>query len=79
MGQGTYFYPDGACCSGIWDGATLLQGQGVIHYDDGSWYDGQIRNDLRHGQGTYTLADGTVQSGTFEDDRFLGTTPALCQ
>ena len=39
---------------------------------DGSSYDGQIRNNLRHGRGTYTLADGTVQTGLFENDVFLG-------
>jgi hypothetical protein len=70
-GFGTYYYPDGACRSGTWDGETLLEGEGVLRYPDGSTYDGQIKNNLRHGKGVYTLADGTVQSGIFENDQFI--------
>ena len=58
--------------SGIWDGSNLIQGSGVLRYDDGSWYDGEIRSNLRHGKGVYTLADGTVQTGLFVNDTFLG-------
>ena len=55
-----------------WDGELLLKGSGVIRYEDGSWYDGQIVKNLRHGQGTYTLADGTVLQGRFRENEFLG-------
>lgn len=47
------------------------EGEGVIRYPDGSSYDGQIKNNLRHGWGTYTLADGTIQAGLFENDVFV--------
>ena len=29
-------------------------------------------NNLRHGWGVFTLADGTVQAGLFENDVFIG-------
>ena len=43
-----------------------------MRYPDGSQYNGQIRNNLRHGEGTYILPDGTVQEGVFREDVFLG-------
>jgi hypothetical protein len=32
---------------------------GTVTYADGSKYDGEYRDDKRHGQGTYTYADGS--------------------
>lgn len=75
-GQGTEYYPDGASRSGIWDGENLIEGKGILRYDDGCWYDGEIRNNLRHGRGVYTLADGTVLSGIFRDDELVEPLPA---
>ena len=50
----------------------LLEGEGVMRYPDGSCYDGQIRNNQRHGKGTYTDSNGVIQTGRFENDVFIG-------
>jgi hypothetical protein len=39
---------------------------------DGKKYEGEWRDDERHGQGTMTWADGTKYSGGFRDDKFHG-------
>ena len=35
-------------------------------------YVGEYKDDKRHGQGTYTFADGTVEKGIWENDEFIG-------
>ena len=69
-GQGTVYFSKDVFRTGIWEDTRLVEGRGVIRYPDGSRYDGEIRNNLRHGQGTLTMADGTQLSGTFRDDEF---------
>ena len=41
-----------------------------IHYADGNKYAGEYRDNKRHGQGTLTWADGTVQEGIWKDGEF---------
>jgi hypothetical protein len=38
----------------------------------GHKYVGEYRNGKRHGQGTYTWADGRVEKGKWRDGEFLG-------
>ncbi len=57
---------------GYWEKDVLKEGSGYIFYEDGSCYNGEIRNDKRHGVGIYITADGSVQDGAFENDEFLG-------
>ena len=46
----------------------------TINYSNGDKYIGEIRNDKRHGRGTYTWANGSKFSGEFENDfRTYGT------
>eukprot|EP01048_Picozoa_sp_COSAG05_P007077 COSAG05_NODE_487_length_9342_cov_4.078979_5_plen_125_part_00 len=47
-------------------------GQGVVSYSNGYRYVGEQRNNFRHGHGTGTYADGRVESGKWENGRFLG-------
>jgi hypothetical protein len=39
---------------------------------DGKEYVGEWKNGNKHGQGTYTYADGRVEKGQWENDKFLG-------
>ena len=47
-------------------------GQGVMIRSDGSRYEGEFRNDLYHGHGTCTYPYGRVESGEWDNSRFLG-------
>lgn len=41
--------------------------------DDGSEYDGEYKNDQKHGRGTFTLkADGSTYDGAWADDKRAG-------
>ena len=39
---------------------------------EGDRYVGEFKNNMFHGQGTYTFNDGTVIKGLFETDEFIG-------
>ena len=39
---------------------------------NGDKYVGEYKDGYRSGQGTYTMADGTVYKGLWENDEFLG-------
>ena len=49
-----------------------LHGKGVWSGSSGYRYVGEWRNNLHHGPGTCTYADGRVQSGQWENMKFLG-------
>ena len=42
------------------------------HYLDGGKYDGEWKDDKRHGEGTHRYADGSVRRGEWRKDRFVG-------
>ena len=46
----------------------LLNGRGVVQYEDGSCYTGQFRDGLRHGQGYMTWPDGDTFKGAYDQD-----------
>ena len=48
---------------------TFTWGKGP---NEGDKYVGEYKDDLMHGQGTYTMADGTVYKGLWENDNFIG-------
>lgn len=44
----------------------------VIRYPNGWIYEGEMKDNKRHGQGKLTFPDGNVFEGGFEDDLFSG-------
>ncbi len=38
----------------------------------GDKYEGEFKDGLINGQGTYTFADGTIQKGIFKNEEFVG-------
>jgi len=63
-------YPNGDVYDGdLVDEFSVRHGVGVIRYaTDGSTYQGEWVNDLRHGQGTATSSDGSRYVGSFVDN-----------
>ena len=41
-------------------------------FSDGSKYVGEVKGGKIHGQGTFTWADGTTQTGIWENHEYLG-------
>ena len=65
--SGKLYFSDGVSASIEDDGKTLV-------YSDGVRYTGEISAAYRrHGQGTITLANGDVYSGTFVNDAITGS------
>lgn len=79
QGKRTYYRDDGKTISSICEGNYIdgkRNGYGKeTYYQNGevySVYEGEWVNGKRNGQGTRTYADGTVQSGTWKNDGFVG-------
>jgi hypothetical protein len=43
----------------------------VFYYSNGSKYEGEWSNNLKHGFGIFTFEDGTTYEGPFEKDRMV--------
>jgi len=55
----------GAC---FYSGTTYKNGKATSDI-----YEGEVKNGLRHGNGTYTFADGKKYIGQFKDDMYFGS------
>lgn len=52
-------------------GAALKrQRTGVLTYEDGSIYEGELRDGRPHGQGRFLDTDGTIKDGEFQNGKF---------
>lgn len=54
------------------DGTVAGVAMWRIYYSDGSVYEGDTQDFMRHGNGRLTYADGSVYRGGFKNDRFDG-------
>lgn len=76
-GISTYFYLDdkgeiSAQITGITNETTwLISGFGIGKYDNGK-YEGDFKDNMRHGLGKYTFNNGKIQDGQWENGKFLG-------
>ena len=48
-----------------------MKKKATLKFPDGSKYVGEVKNGKRHGQGTYTHADGTVEKGIWKNGEFV--------
>ena len=49
-----------------------LNGEGTYTWANGNKYVGEHKYDKKHGQGTMTYADGTIEKGLWENGKFIG-------
>ena len=56
-------------CKGIYKAATWTNCYGTKKYGS-SIYIGEYKHNKRHGQGTYSYANGTIKEGIWKDDEF---------
>ena len=50
-----------------------MDGYGVYIWPDGKKYEGEFKEDKKHGKGTYTYKDGRIFEGEYKDGRQHGT------
>ncbi len=60
------------------DGTVAGVAGGKIYYSDGSVYDGETLQFMKHGNGTLTYNDGSVYRGGFKNDLFDGAGELIC-
>ncbi len=72
-GYGTYYYhPESEYKSYIGDYILdKMTGNGNFEYRNGQKYVGVLYNNYFHGEGTMYYADGTTESGTWENDKLI--------
>jgi len=68
MAQRTIRYKNGDYYKGEVNRHMLAHGKGVMTYNNGSVYEGDFKNGIRFGAGTYKSADGDEYIGSFRND-----------
>ena len=56
-------------CSHLWSLALFAASQGTYTFQDGSHFEGNFKNDRRHGKGVYTFASGSSYEGEWDMGR----------
>jgi len=46
-----------------------MQGRGILQHPSGALYEGEFKDNMYHGMGTYTFKDGSVYKGPFHENR----------
>jgi len=58
-----------------WEGSEKLPSwnncKGIFVYGSGNTYKGEWNKDMKHGKGTYTLKDGGILQGIWQNDKFI--------
>ena len=57
-------------CPRLYNKDTWTNCWGTYTWASGNKYVGEYRNGLRHGQGTFTFADGRVKEGVWKNNEF---------
>ena len=74
-GEGILYYTDGTSKKVIYENGaikSIFPNNIRKDYNDGSWYEGELKNDLHHGQGIYRWSDGAWYQGSFENNQRHG-------
>lgn len=67
-GKGKKNMREGSYYDGQWVNGEFIEGIGKKIYDDGSIYEGGIKNEKRYGQGTLTTSYGISAEGCWSED-----------
>jgi len=70
-GLGTASYANGDIFTGEWRESHPYTGEGFVHYGIGV-YEGKLLKGEKHGEGKFTLKDGTIYQGAFLNDKRSG-------
>jgi hypothetical protein len=73
-GQGKCTLPRGSVYVGEY-AQGKYHGRGRYTYANGDVYEGEFTNNDMNGQGAMTYTDGRRESGTWRDDKFVGSPP----
>ena len=71
-GEGIVYYNDGTSKKLVYNNGTLvstLPNNIRKTYDDGSWYEGEMKDGIRHGQGTYFWKSGDKYVGEWKNGK----------
>ena len=70
--SGTFTNEDGHVYTGSFDRKGNRFGKSKVMYNDGESYVGYYKNDLKHGNGTYTFAHGGSYTGQWKNNESHG-------
>lgn len=70
-GFGTASYANGDTFTGEWNEGKPYTGEGIVPYSIGI-YEGKFLKGEKHGEGKFTLKDGTIYQGAFLNDKRSG-------
>ena len=68
--QGVLTYPDGKSFTGEFHGSRFINGEGHMRREDGGFYEGEIKNGLRHGKGRL-VSQYEALEGEFRDNKIF--------
>ncbi len=72
-GLGKISYEKGNWKEGEWLNGKFINGNVKLSFEDGSSYEGEIKNTKKHGKGKYIDIKGNVCDGVYTADKFTGT------
>ena len=72
----TFVFPDGSKYCGEFkvteNQPVVREGTGIMHFSNGSVYEGEWQGDKMHGKGKLTYANGSSYDGQFENGQYCG-------
>eukprot|EP01032_Pedospumella_encystans_P022328 gene22328-25295_t len=74
--QGVLTYPDGKTLTGEFHGSRLINGEGHIRREDGGFYEGGVKNGLKHGKGRL-VSQYEALEGEFQNNKIFNGEGAL--
>lgn len=74
-GDGELTRSDGSCLTGTWHCGNPPE-EAVIKYGDGTYFEGSTNSEgERHGKGSTSFPDGSIECGTYRNDAWVESDP----